>query len=177
MIGKSKMTKRNKSAFICPETILPLYESLKEGKKNLETDNGNIYNFIDGIPDLTFPKELNNKDKTTRTFYDQRVENYDKHLHLTFYTHNEDEKKLRNKFIDLLEIKKNFRVLEIACGTGRDSEIIADKLGKTGELYLQDISPEMLRYCRKKMDGKSCKVNLSISNAQYLPFENNYFDV
>jgi len=170
------MRTKNKSVFICPETHLPLYEFHKGGKRILATYNGIIYDFTYDIPDLTFPRKLNTTDEKTRSFYNQRVANYDKYLHLTFYTHNEDEKILRNKFIDLLEIKKNYKVLEIASGTGRDSEIIAERLSKGGELYLQDISSEMLKYCKNKIKKKTCKVNLSISNAEYLPFENNYFD-
>ena len=97
-------------------------------------------------------------------------------MHLTFKTHNIDETKTRQSFIDLLNIYKGDKVLDIACGTGRDSEIIANNLGENGEIVSLDISSDMLRVCKNKFKNKGISNFQCIANASYLPFPDNYFD-
>ena len=167
------------SKYICPETLKPLYDVIddKTGELNhLVTKNGIKYEITNGIPDLTYPHILNKADEKARDFYEGRADDYDKYLHLTFKTHNEDEQKARNFFADLLEVNKGDRVLDLACGTGRDSEIIAGRLGDTGEIFCQDISPDMLRRCTDRIECFSLKKHFALSNACYLPFPDNYFD-
>jgi ubiquinone/menaquinone biosynthesis C-methylase UbiE len=168
--------------FVCPESRSPL--SLKviseEGNEVVSglliSQNGNEYPIKSGIPDLTYPAELSQQDQHARSFYDGRAEAYDKNLHLTFRTHHENEQEVRNKFIDALELQPSYRVLEVACGTGRDSEIIAQRLGPQGQLCLQDISAQMLERCRQRLAGTSVAISCSIANACYLPFPDQYFD-
>jgi ubiquinone/menaquinone biosynthesis C-methylase UbiE len=101
---------------------------------------------------------------------------YDKYLYLTFRTHHEDEEAVRSGLVDALNLQENSRVLEIASGTGRDSELIAQRLGPNGQLWLQDISPGMLHKCRKRLSGNNAQISYSISNASYLPYRDGYFD-
>ena len=74
-------------------------------------------------------------------------------------------------------------MLEVGCGTGRDSYRIARRLGAGGELFLQDLSPGMVHTCVKRMQEHDrqmhfkCRLDYSISNATYLPFADNSFDV
>lgn len=165
--------------YICPETRKTLH-AVKDNDTGqilrLETDEGTSYPVEDGIPYLTFPRQLNEVDEKARLFYDSRVDAYDKYLPLTFKTHNENEQEVRNSFIDCLEIKKGDRVLDIACGTGRDSEIISQRLGKSGALFMQDIAPAMLRRCVKRMEKYKLKKDFCVSNALYLPYADGYFD-
>lgn len=165
--------------YICPDTRKPL-SAVKDDATGrilrLETDEGRSYPVEDGIPDLTFPPILHEADEKARRFYDSRVDAYDQYLPLTFKTHNENEQKVRNTFIDALELKKGDRVLDIACGTGRDSEIIAQRLGESGALFMHDIAPVMLRRCVKRMEKYELRKEFCISNAVYLPFADRYFD-
>jgi ubiquinone/menaquinone biosynthesis C-methylase UbiE len=164
-------------AFISPDTHQKLSLIEKDGVKKLITDSGIEYKFIHNFPDLTYPATLELKEKTTLEFYENRADVYDKFLYQTFKTHNENESEIRNKFIDKLNINPNSKVLEIACGTGRDSEIIAKRLGASGEIVLQDISPSMLNICfQKLLNVDDVKKVFCISNAAYLPFRDNYFD-
>lgn len=137
---------------------------------------GEVYSIHEGCPDLTYPRCLPEKDEHARQFYDGRVQAYDQNLPLTFYVHNEDETKVRNAFVDALDLRPHSRVLEIACGTGRDSEIIAARLDKEGELFLQDISAGMLQSCRRRLAGAAVPTEFLIANACYLPFPDRYFD-
>lgn len=134
------------------------------------------FEILDGIPDLTWPKSLPQADARAKTFYENRVEAYEENLYLTFLIHNEDEQRIRNQMIDALNLKPDACVLEIACGTGRDSTLIASRLESEGIYYLQDISPGMVRYCRDKLGQVAPQVEFSVGNACYLPFPDDTFD-
>ncbi len=169
--------------FVCPEsrTALKLQPGAVEAGGEiisgvLVSETGNEYPIEQGVPDLTYPRELAEEDEYARSFYDGRAEAYDKNLHLTFKTHREDEQKLRNQFIDALELKPSHRVLEVSCGTGRDSEIISQRLGPGGQLSLQDIASGMLERCHQRMAGTSVPISYCLSNACYLPYPDKYFD-
>jgi ubiquinone/menaquinone biosynthesis C-methylase UbiE len=142
----------------------------------LTSDDGGEYQIIEGMPDLTFPRQLSKTDLHARSFYDGRADAYDKFLHLTFVTHNEDEQKLRRQFIDALDLQPDHTVLEVSCGTGRDSEIIAGRLNSAGLLCLQDIAGGMLARCRQRLANVEVPTTYSLSNACYLPYPDNSFD-
>ena len=165
--------------YVCPETKKPLFSIFDQDKEvaiKLETKSGISYEIVDGIPNLMFPHILNEKDEQSLNFYDGRADEYDKYLHLTFKTHNENEQETRNNFIDALELQENYRVLDLACGTGRDSEIIAKRLEKDGQLFCLDISADMLRRCKTKLENIETRSEIAIANASHLPFSDNYFD-
>jgi ubiquinone/menaquinone biosynthesis C-methylase UbiE len=162
--------------FIAPDSHQPLSLSEEGDKKTLISPGGAKYQFINEFANLTYPPVLDSKEKNTFEFYENRADVYDKFLYQTFKTHNEDENATRNGFIDRLKITADSKVLEVACGTGRDSELIAKRLGKKGQLVLQDISPSMLSVCRDKLASIDIDKVFCISNAAYLPFPDNYFD-
>lgn len=169
--------------YVCPEsrTLFKLKSGAVETDGEiasgvLVSETGNEYPIEHGVPDLTYPRELAEEDEYARSFYDGRAEAYDKNLHLTFKTHREDEKKVRNQFVDALELQPNHRVLEVSCGTGRDSEIISQRLGPDGQLCLQDIASGMLERCRQRLAGTSVPTSYCLSNACYLPYTDKYFD-
>lgn len=168
-----------KTPYVCPETLKPLYavKNPDTGEiVRLETDEGKWYPVKEGIPDLTFPRDLKEPDAKARDFYDSRVEDYDKYLPLTFKTHNVDEQEARNSFIDCLELQSGDRVLDLACGTGRDSEIIAQRLGGKGEIFMLDIAPLMLRRCMARMERFTLRKEFCIANAVHLPYPDDFFD-
>ena len=169
--------------YVCPESRTRLRVQPEVSKSDVEivsgvlvSETGNEYPIREGVPDLTYPRELAEKDEYARSFYDGRAEAYDKNLHLTFKTHREDETTIRNQFIDALELQPNHRVLEVSCGTGRDSEIISQRLSSAGQLCLQDIASGMLERCRRRLDGTSVPTSYCLSNACYLPYPDKYFD-
>lgn len=177
------MKSSHASLYVCPQTREPLkLKRVLEKEEDeivsalLVSEAGTEYEIRRGIPDLTFPRELSQPDQYARSFYDARAEAYDQNLHLTFRTHHEDEQTLRNEFVDALELQPSHRVLEVACGTGRDSEIIATRLGSDGLLCLQDIAARMLERSRQRLAGSTVPVAYSVSNACYLPYPDKYFD-
>ena len=128
------------------------------GKKLNSTSKGlsdgeNTFEYIsDNIPNLIYPFKLSNFDRNVKDFYEGRAEAYEKYLNLTFKTYNEDETEDREKMIDLLNLSPESKVLEVACGTGRDSVLIDRRLNGKGELHLTDISLDMIMIAKEKLD-------------------------
>lgn len=129
-----------------------------------------------GVYDFIYPASLPDLDAKAHDFYEGRAEAYDQYLHLTFSTYGEDEQAVRESMIDRLELAEDSKVLEIACGTGRDSILIEERLGKSGELHISDISEDMLKLALEKLKSKPNFSSACLANAQYLPYPDNYFD-
>jgi ubiquinone/menaquinone biosynthesis C-methylase UbiE len=142
----------------------------------LVSPSGNRFEIVDGVPNLTYPFELPSTDKDALQQYEERADAYDRFLPLTFSTYGEDEQAVRNKMIDKLDLKPGSIVLETGAGTGRDSEIIAKRLGAQGKLYVQDLSPSFLAKNVEKIAGMNAHVEPALANGYYLPFADNSFD-
>lgn len=166
------MPDRLQAQYVCPASHRPL---MWQGDALVASD-GSRYAVTDGIPDLTWPHALHATDQKAREFYDGRVEAYDKYLHLTFETFGEDEKTVRRKMIDTLELTGRERVLEVSCGSGRDSELLLARMKHGGELYLQDLSHAMVERCRDRLRDTAVPVHLCVSNACHLPYPDRQFD-
>lgn len=173
---------QKRNIYVCPETRgeLKCISVKAEGDEiisgQLVNENGRTYPIVGAIPDLTFPRDLAGEQKETLNYYESVADAYDEVAHLTFQIQNVDETRARQEFVRLLNLKPYFRVLELACGTGRDSEIIARELDATGQFYLQDISRSMLLQSRNKLHGISVPVEFAVGNACFLPFPDKYFD-
>ncbi|MBN1450075.1 MAG: class I SAM-dependent methyltransferase [Anaerolineales bacterium] len=142
----------------------------------LISKSGREYEIRDGIPDLIFPRDLGREQKDAMDYYEGVAGIYDDVANLSFDIQYVDEEQARRQFAKRLNLTPSSRVLELACGTGRDSVNIASELDKTGQLYLQDISRSMLLQCVKKLKDVSTPVEYSTGNACYLPFPDRYFD-
>ena len=67
-------------------------------------------------------------------------------------------------------------VLETGAGTGRDSEVIAKRLGEGGKLYVQDLSPAFLGRNIERMRDSKNYIEPALANGYYLPFADHSFD-
>ncbi len=176
------MNREEISLYVCPVCHKPLTVNAEnEHKKeilsgSLSCCDHSEFPVQNGIPDLIHPLNLSPHDSSVQSFYDNRAKDYDENLHLTFKTHSEDEEKVRNSFIDSLELTSSSKVLEVACGTGRDSEIISQRLGVGGRLCLQDIAQNMLERCQTRLTEYSVPKSFCLSNACFLPYPDNTFD-
>jgi len=163
-------------SFLDPETKAPLSRQSRGDGEVLLSESGTEYPVQGGIHDLTHPRELSAKIEQVREHCDLRAEDYEKYLPLTFKTHGVDELAVRNEFVDALELKQDAKVLEVACGTGRDSILIANRLGDESELHMADLSRGMLEICQNKVKPAQANSHFCLLNAAYLPYPNNYFD-
>lgn len=160
------------NVYVCPYSN----ESLVVGDTYYYNAEGRQYPMVDGIPDFTYPDVLAAVQKEQHEYYEANADQYDDVQGLTFELHGENEKLVRQKMVDNLKLKQTDKVLELACGTGRDSENIVAQLGAEGCLYVQDLSRAMLLQCQKRLQGSIVPIEYSVGNASYLAFPNNYFD-
>src|SRR5262249_27391506 len=121
--------------------------------------------------------------KKTKSEYDRVAGHiYDAALDWQFAALREDEERVRELMVDMIAAAPDARILEVGCGTGRDSFRLARPLDARGILFMQDLSPGMVQVCMKRMAeyGRKlhfkCALHYSISNATYLPFPSEFFD-
>src|SRR5262245_29930492 len=149
----------------------------------LVSPDGRRYPIRQGIPYLLYPHQLSEIEAQTQLEYDRVAEQiYDAALAWQFAALHEDEERVREFMVDLLELAPHHRVLEVGAGTGRDSYRLARRLGPDGALFLQDLSPNMVFTCRTRMTGYAektpfrCVIDYHVSNGAYLPFPSDFFD-
>ena len=142
----------------------------------LVDDGGNSFPIRDGIPDLVYPRTLSESDQKAKDEYDATAGSYDANLGFLFGSLKEDEEDVRRKLIALLDLQPGNRVLEVGCGTGRDSDLIAECMKGEGRLFLQDLSHPMLEICRQRMEPHALARHYATSNGAYLPFASRSLD-
>lgn len=137
---------------------------------------GRSFSIEDGIASLVYPDELRPSDAEFQQKYDAGAETYDANLAWLFEAFSVDELGLRRWMVDLLDLQPGSRVLDVGCGTGKDSLLMLERIGPTGELFAQDLSIGMLRVARRKLAEAGGQVDLFQTNASYLPFADVQFD-
>lgn len=168
--------------YVDPVTLEPLTlsDGVRDGEEIVSgvllSQSGHRFEICNGVPNLVYPFELPTADRKALQQSEERVNGYDRYLPLTFSTYGEDELMVRNAMIDKLNLRPGLVVLETGAGTGRDSEIIAQRLGASGKLYIQDLSPSFLAKNVERMRGTNARIEPALANGYYLPFAENSFD-
>jgi ubiquinone/menaquinone biosynthesis C-methylase UbiE len=162
-----------------PEALSPL----RLDGNHLISAEGRRFPIENGIPNLLWPPELTAIEARTKSEYDRVAEEiYDAALDWQFAALYENEVTIRELMVSMLDLKPGDRVLEVGCGTGRDSHLLARRLSQDGALFLQDLSSNMVHTCVKRMAAHNkqahfrCALHYSIGNASYLPFPSDFFD-
>jgi ubiquinone/menaquinone biosynthesis C-methylase UbiE len=173
----------NLSMYRCPTTGKKLELIINKSKNNIVSDGllrskeaDRDYVIKEGCIDFIVQEQQVKGASFARQYYSEIAKTYDENVHITFELYNEEELEIRNRMIDLLELKPNHKVLEVSAGTGKDSELIAKRLGKDGRLWILDISPDMMAYNMKRMKDVNISSEHVIASACALPFEDNSFD-
>ncbi len=88
------------------------------------------------------------------------------------------ERKLRERGLELLGVQEGETVLEIGFGTGYSLVEIAKSVGKTGKAYGIDVTLEMVRLARKRLDKERLteRVELYQGDAREMPYDGEQFD-
>jgi demethylmenaquinone methyltransferase/2-methoxy-6-polyprenyl-1,4-benzoquinol methylase len=73
-------------------------------------------------------------------------------------------------------VRRGFRVLDIASGTGDLALSFARQAGETGQVWLTDINESMLHLGRDKLLNQGCITPVAVCDAEQLPFPDHYFD-
>lgn len=81
--------------------------------------------------------------------------------------------------IDASGVRPGNKVLDLAGGTGDLTAKFSQLVGRDGKVILADINSSMLNVGRDKLRDRGLVQNIEYvqANAQYLPFEDNTFDV
>src|SRR5258706_10390193 len=107
---------------------------------------GRRYPIASGVPNLVDLDGLSAVQARTRAEYDRLADEiYDAAIDWQFAAFHEDEVALRDGMVDLLGVGAHDRVLEVGCGTGRDSLRLARRLDSEGGLLMQDLSPRIVQ--------------------------------
>ena len=81
----------------------------------------------------------------------------------------------KKNFINWLNPQKNTTLVDVASGTGDIAKLYLNKINYKGHVCCVDESKKMLNINREKLKG-NINVKWFCSNAEKLPFKNNYFD-
>lgn len=81
--------------------------------------------------------------------------------------------------IDMSGVRPGNKVLDLAGGTGDLTKKFSKLVGPSGKVVLADINSSMLEVGRERLTNEGYVGNIEYvqANAQYLPFEDNTFDV
>lgn len=162
--------------FVCPVTRQPL-RLVHDAGEFLETPDGRRYPIQDGIPELLAPesRQLAETSHDLR-YYRAQAREYDRGMEVLFRTFSADESVVRERMTALLNVSGGVRVLETACGTGRDT---AHLVSRAGKVYATDLAREMLDVGRVRLADAGvdpAKIRLFVADAMWLPFPDHFFD-
>lgn len=181
------MNESTAEAYRCPYTGEPLRLEVteKDGGEILSgllvSPSGRRYRIENGLPHLIQADEeaMGELEQRELAYYEASSATYDAAMDWLFRSFYEDELAVREEMLGALDLEPSSRVLEVGCGTGRDSVHLARRLGERGELYLQDLSPGMLTVGRERMRREgpaACRIEYFVGHAGHLPFPDRSFD-
>lgn len=160
--------------FVCPRTRAPLTASADNAY--LESPAGERYAIVDGIPDLLIDAGNQAASDPDQNYYRTRAAEYDRGNDVMFRMLLSDEEKTRNEMVEMLRLSAGARVLEIGCGTCRDTIHL---LGRGVTVYASDLSREMILIGRDRLQRAGAdfsRLKLFRADAVRLPFPNGFFD-
>jgi len=186
--NRASIGSRNITTSMRTETLAILCSPLEHAALELETDgavNGETQQFLvnherglkfpirDGIPLFVEPHQITGINHRFRKIYDGWAPFYDLLSRVGLYLLGVSEIKLRQEFVETLEIKPGHRVLATSVGTGSDLPFLPHDC----TYYGLDLSAGMLKVCRKKMRKLDAAAELFLGQAEHLPFKDSSFDV
>jgi ubiquinone/menaquinone biosynthesis C-methylase UbiE len=85
-----------------------------------------------------------------------------------------EAKRSLEKIVDFISPRKGEWMLDVCCGTGTLSIMIAEKVGLKGAVVGVDLSHNMIKTAKQK--GKNSNVEFVLATAELLPFKENTFN-
>jgi ubiquinone/menaquinone biosynthesis C-methylase UbiE len=160
--------------FVCPKDHQPLTQS--DDGTALISAAGIRYPIREGIPDFVMESGEGAAPVGNRDFYRTRADEYDSGIDVMFKMLLCEEGPVREDMIDALQIAPGSRVLEIGCGTCRDTTRLRAR-GAT--VYAGDLSREMLAVGHQRLreaDVDFSRLHLFQGDVMRLPFADGFFD-
>ena len=160
--------------FVCPRDRQPL--ALTEDGAALISAAGIRYPLRDGIADFVPAAEQEISPAGNQDFYRTRAHEYDRGNDVMFKMLLSEQEPVREDLIDALKLRPGARVLEIGCGTCRDTVHL---LRRGVTVYAGDLSHEMLAIGKQRLIEAGAdleRVRLFRGDVMQLPFADGFFD-
>ncbi len=160
--------------FVCPANHRQVV--LSSDGASLISEAGMHYPIRDGIPDFAIAAGEDIPPGGNQEFYRTRAHEYDRGNEVMYKMLLCEEEPARNDMIRPLKLQPNSRVLEIGCGTCRDTTRL---LNQASIVYAGDLSFEMLAIGKQRLEDSNTdfdRVHLFRADAMRLPFADGFFD-
>lgn len=88
-------------------------------------------------------------------------------------------KAIKDRAIEMMDIREGFTVLDAGCGSGEDLVNLANRVGASGQVVGLDFDAELLAEAQKAVEAANMseRVTLREGSLLQLPFADNQFDV
>lgn len=94
------------------------------------------------------------------------------------YNHHKAKEEERKEMVADLPINPGDKVLDLACGPGLWSSLLAEKVQPTGQVTGVDFSPDLIKYAQKNKPAKLEKnINFEEGDLYEIPFDSDSFDL
>ena len=119
--------------------------------------------------------EAEEKPKLVNEVFDNVAENYDLMNDLLSFGAHRLWKRIA---VELSSVREDFKILDLAGGTGDLTKLLSSKINKNGQLILSDFNKKMLLEGRNRLiDSGINNVSYAQINAQNLPFKPESFNL
>ncbi|MDX8524186.1 methyltransferase domain-containing protein [Mesorhizobium sp. MSK_1335] len=161
-------------SFVSPSTKQPLTKA-PDGSALLGGP-GERYPLIEGMPQLLVHSGQAQASGESQAYYRDRASEYDRGIEALFAMLLANEEQTRREMFAELDLRQDSRVLEIGCGTCRDTIHLLDM---PIDIFAGDLSLEMLltgqdRLRRAAKD--TSRLQLFCADVMHLPFADEFFD-
>jgi len=138
-------------------------------------EGGASFQIVDGILSVVHPESLGGMDEKMNRRYGWLAPFYDASERvLGRLLTGVDIVEGRAQIVDLLNLRRGIRLLEVSPGPGVFQHLLRSSAGEDAEIVAVDLSLPMLRQCQSLQPG--ARVHLVHANAAYLPFADGTFD-
>lgn len=135
------------------------------------------YPIVDGVPWLLEDERVAAIDHHfQRQYGDDTARKYDTVIRLQSLLIGCWEPTERRRMVELLDVPKGGRILEIAVGTGANLPFLSRLVGPGGEIIAADLSTAMMHVAQRRAESLQSPIHFVRADACHLPFADDTFD-